>query len=234
MAYNLNRIYSGILIIICFIISYIFELDLILLFILLILIIYEVIKNQLFNSKLSPLFIIIFFIFYFYNFFNISNLLTLIIILSLSIFSIFFHKLFLFFNLILLFFLSSSYELLDINRNFFYLIILVSFINDTTAYIFGNLIKGPHIVPKISPNKTWSGTLSSLLISFCLLYFYFKFSIFISFSIAVLFFIGDIYFSFIKRKNNIKDFSNIIPGHGGLLDRIDSFLFPIILINLFI
>ena len=234
MAYNLNRIYSGILIIICFIISYIFELDLILLFTLSILIIYEVIKNQLFSTKLSPLFIIIFFIFYFSNLFNISNFLTLIIILSLSISSIFFHKLFLFFNLILLFFLSSSYELLDINRNFFYIIILVSFINDTTAYIFGNLIKGPRIVPKISPNKTWSGTLSSLLISFCLLYFYFKFSIFISFSISALFFIGDIYFSFIKRKNNIKDFSNIIPGHGGLLDRIDSFLFPIILINLFI
>ena len=234
MAYNLNRIYSGILIIICFIISYIFELDLILLFTLSILIIYEVIKNQLFSTKLSPLFIIIFFIFYFSNLFNISNFLTLIIILSLSISSIFFHKLFLFFNLILLFFLSSSYELLDINRNFFYIIILVAFINDTTAYIFGNLIKGPRIVPKISPNKTWSGTLSSLLISFCLLYFYFKFSIFISFSISVLFFIGDIYFSFIKRKNNIKDFSNIIPGHGGLLDRIDSFLFPIILINLFI
>ena len=160
------------------------------------------------------------------------KILILTIILFIIFLSVYLYNLFIFFNIILLFFLISSYELLHINRDFFYLIILASFINDTTAYIFGNLIKGPRIIPKISPNKTWSGTLSSFLISFCLMYFFFKFSIFISFLSSILFFLGDIYFSFIKRKNNIKDFSNIIPGHGGLLDRIDSFLFPIILINL--
>ncbi len=232
MAYNLNRIYSGLFIILSVILSYIFEADLILLLTLSIFITYEVIKNRLFNNNFSLLLIFIFFIYYFTSSFSMSSFLILTIILFTIFLSIYLHKLFIFFNIILLFFLISSYELLDINRDFFYLIILVSFINDTAAYIFGNLIKGPRIIPKISPNKTWSGTLSSFIISFCLLYFFFKFSIFISFLSSILFFLGDIYFSFIKRKNNIKDFSYIIPGHGGLLDRIDSFLFPIILINL--
>ncbi len=232
MAYNLRRIYSGLLLVLSVILSYVFEADLVLLFTLSIFIIYEVIKNQLFNNNLSLLLVIIFFIFYFTGFLATGNLLTLIIILFIIFLSVYLHKLFLFFNIILLFFIISSYELLGINRDFFYMIILASFINDTTAYIFGNLIKGPPIIPKISPNKTWSGTLLSLLISFCLMYFFFKFTIFISFLSSILFFLGDIYFSFIKRKNNIKDFSNIIPGHGGLLDRIDSFVFPIILINL--
>ncbi len=232
MAYNLNRIYSGLFIILSVILSYIFEADLILLLTLFIFITYEVIKNRLFNNNFSLLLIFIFFIIYFTGIFSTSSLLILTIILFIIFLSVYLYNLFIFFNIILLFFLISSYELLHINRDFFYLIILASFINDTTAYIFGNLIKGPRIIPKISPNKTWSGTLSSFLISFCLMYFFFKFSIFISFSSSILFFLGDIYFSFIKRKNNIKDFSNIIPGHGGLLDRIDSFLFPIILINL--
>ena len=232
MAYNLNRIYSGLFIILSVILSYILKADLVLLLTLSIFIIYEVIKNRLFNINFSLLLIFIFFIIYFTSSFSTSSFLVLTIILFIIFLSIYLHKLFIFFNIILLFFLISSYKLLDINRDFFYLIIFVSFINDTTAYIFGNLIKGPRIIPKISPNKTWSGTLSSFVISFCLLYFFFKFSIFISFLSSILFFLGDIYFSFIKRKNNIKDFSNIIPGHGGLLDRIDSFLFPIILINL--
>ena len=232
MAYNLNRIYSGLFIILSVILSYILKADLVLLLTLSIFIIYEVIKNRLFNINFSLLLIFIFFIIYFTSSFSTSSFLVLTIILFIIFLSIYLHKLFIFFNIILLFFFISSYELLDINRDFFYLIIFVSFINDTTAYIFGNLIKGPRIIPKISPNKTWSGTLSSFVISFCLLYFFFKFSIFISFLSSILFFLGDIYFSFIKRKNNIKDFSNVIPGHGGLLDRIDSFLFPIILINL--
>ena len=232
MAYNLNRIYSGLFIILSVILSYIFEADLILLLTLFIFITYEVIKNRLFNNNFSSLLIFIFFIIYFTGIFSTSSLSILLFILFIIFLSVYLYNLFIFFNILLLFFLISSYELLHINRDFFYLIILASFINDTTAYIFGNLIKGPRIIPKISPNKTWSGTLSSFLISFCLMYFFFKFSIFISFSSSILFFLGDIYFSFIKRKNNIKDFSNIIPGHGGLLDRIDSFLFPIILINL--
>jgi len=120
------------------------------------------------------------------------------------------------------------------DRYYFYLLLLISFINDSTAYIFGNLLKGPKIIPSISPNKTWSGTSISFLISLLMLLLILDLNIIFCIFISSLFFLGDIYFSLIKRKNNIKDFSNLIPGHGGILDRVDSFLFPLIVISLII
>lgn len=115
----------------------------------------------------------------------------------------------------------NTYHLIILDRFLFYLIFFVSFINDTSAYIFGNIIKGPLIIPNVSPKKTWSGTISSFLISLILM-IYLDFNFYISTLIALSFFIGDIYFSYIKRINNIKDFSNLIVGHGGALDRLDS------------
>ena len=102
------------------------------------------------------------------------------------------------------------------NDRILYLIIFVSFLNDTSAYIFGNLFKGPKILKKISPNKTWSGTLISIFIS-SLILFYCNFNLFNSIIISVLFFYGDLYFSYIKRSFSIKDFSNILSSHGGIL-----------------
>ena len=233
MVYNLNRIYSGLFIILSLIFFYIFELDLILLITITILICYEISINKLYNLKTLPFLILILIIwFYFYDFIIYYKTILFLIVSLIILISLYNYKFFIFFNLILLFFIISSYELLQNNRNFFYLIIFISFINDSSAYFFGKLIKGPLIIPKISPNKTWSGTTFSIIISFYFLYYYFDFSLITSILVSLLFFLGDIYFSFIKRKNNIKDFSTIIPGHGGLLDRIDSFLFPIILVNL--
>ena len=108
-----------------------------------------------------------------------------------------------------------------LDRNIFYMLIILSFVNDTSAYIFGKLIGGPKIIKFISPNKTWSGTAISFLISSIYLYFN-NYSIFISMVIAISLFFGDIYFSYIKRCNNLDDFSNSIKGHGGILDRLDS------------
>ena len=85
MAYNLNRIYSGLFIILSVILSYIFEADLILLLTLFIFITYEVIKNRLFNNNFSSLLIFIFFIIYFTGIFSTSSLLILIIILFMII-----------------------------------------------------------------------------------------------------------------------------------------------------
>ena len=233
MAYNLKRIYSGIFIFLFLMFFYFLKLDLILLLFLTSFIIYEVFINKLFNIKFIPLLFL--FIFLFFNFDNsivFNNSITIVFIFILISLSIYFYKYLVFFNLILLIFLFSCYELLQTDRYIFYIIILVSFINDSSAYFFGKLIKGPYIIPKISPKKTWSGTSLSIIVSFSLLFFYFNFSLIISFIVSFLFFLGDIYFSFIKRKYQIKDFSNIIPGHGGLLDRIDSFLFPIILVSI--
>ncbi len=233
MAYNLNRIYSGLALILCLLFSYLLHLDMILLLILLTLITYDIYVNKLFNLKslLGAIFSL-FFLIYLYKYLELGLYSISIIILISFFLSNYFYQYFLFFNLVIFFFLFSSYELIQNERNIFYIIIFISFINDTCAYIVGNLIKGPLIFPKISPKKTWSGTSTSILLSFCLLFYYFNFTIFISIFVSVLFFLGDMYFSFIKRINKLKDFSNIIPGHGGILDRIDSFLFPIILMNL--
>ncbi len=117
-------------------------------------------------------------------------------------------------------------------------------INDISAYFFGKVIGGAKLAPKISPNKTWSGAIAGFFAS-VLLYFcfakIFRFSLSITGLVvttvlAVLSILGDLLESKVKRMLNVKDTGNIIPGHGGILDRMDSFLavtWGIIIINYF-
>ena len=135
----------------------------------------------------------------------------------------------------------------------FIFVVLISVCTDIGGYIFGKLLKGPKIT-KISPNKTFSGVIGSFLISLLgALVFYehlpvdfssnFKSSFreFISFDLYLFFIIlmismisqiGDLTISYFKRLAKIKDTGKIIPGHGGILDRIDGiiFVFPFIYI----
>ena len=112
---------------------------------------------------------------------------------------------------------------------------------DIGGYIFGKLFGGPKLV-KISPNKTWAGALGSLILSqLAFLIFFldnsYKFNvaiIFIQIFLSIVGQIGDILMSYIKRKNNKKDTSNLIPGHGGFLDRVDGLIWIIIIGNIFI
>ena len=108
------------------------------------------------------------------------------------------------------------------NFNLFFIVILFTSINDMIAYIFGSYLKGPKIIPIISPNKTWSGSISSYLISLSLLFYFFDFNYIYNLLLPITFFIGDIYFSNFKRIFNIKDYGRLIKGHGGFLDRFDS------------
>ena len=111
------------------------------------------------------------------------------------------------------------------------MIIAISFFNDTIAYIAGSNIKGPLISPKISPKKTWSGT----SISFCVSTFtlvMLDYNLIISSIMAISLFYGDIYFSYIKRKLDIKDFSTLLSTHGGVLDRLDSISFLVIIFGI--
>lgn len=108
------------------------------------------------------------------------------------------------------------------NFQLFFIVILFTSINDIIAYVFGSYFKGPKIIPSISPNKTWSGTISSYLISVLLLTYLFDFNNFYNFLLPITFFLGDIYFSNFKRIFNIKDYGQLIKGHGGFLDRFDS------------
>jgi len=119
----------------------------------------------------------------------------------------------------------------SIDRNIIYMIILISFINDTVAFVIGSYVKGPLISPKISPKKTWSGTSVSFLTTTILLIFL-DFNLLISSIMAVSLFYGDIYFSYMKRKIGLKDFSNLLSSHGGFLDRFDSISFLIIIFGI--
>ena len=123
-------------------------------------------------------------------------------------------------------------------------IISICILSDMGGYIFGNFFKGKKLT-KISPNKTYSGMIGSFVLSiiFCVFYSYsisfvdFKTIFLLTVLISFICQIGDLFISFLKRKAKIKDTGNILPGHGGVLDRIDGILFAlpsgIILINYF-
>lgn len=103
--------------------------------------------------------------------------------------------------------------------------------NDIFAYIVGSTLKGRKLCPNISPNKTISGLFGGLLFALIFGYlfsYYFELNISItSINIIILLsIIGDLIESYIKRLLNIKDFMNFIPGHGGILDRLDSLILP--------
>ena len=142
--------------------------------------------------------------------------------------------------LVFLFSLIRIYNFEDFNLKFLWLI-LITWLTDIGGYIFGKLFGGPKLV-KISPNKTWAGALGSLILSqLAFLIFFldnsYKFNvaiIFIQIFLSIVGQIGDILMSYIKRKNNKKDTSNLIPGHGGFLDRVDGLIWIIIIGNIFI
>ena len=106
--------------------------------------------------------------------------------------------------------------------------------SDLGGYIFGKTFKGPKLT-SISPNKTISGSIGSFIFTFLIvgiLMFYFtgKFNLkifILSFFTSLACQIGDLFFSFLKRKAKVKDTGNILPGHGGALDRLDGIFFGI-------
>lgn len=113
-----------------------------------------------------------------------------------------------------------------------FLILLICISSDIGGIIFGKIFEGPKLT-KISPNKTFSGSMGSFIFSIftsiVLLNYSFKtdiiqniiLGIIISLSVQI----GDLLFSFLKRKSFLKNTGNILPGHGGILDRIDGILF---------
>tara|TARA_B100001063_G_C16634926_1_gene487831 strand:+ start:141 stop:791 length:651 start_codon:yes stop_codon:yes gene_type:complete len=126
----------------------------------------------------------------------------------------------------------------DFNQDYFHIlfIAIICISTDVGGYIFGKLLKGPKLT-KLSPNKTYSGVIGSFLLAiiFSILFFKLTFNIFnFRFELETFIFvlvislasqIGDIIISYFKRLSKIKDTGNIIPGHGGILDRIDGMIF---------
>ena len=101
--------------------------------------------------------------------------------------------------------------------------------SDIGGFIFGKLFKGPKLT-KISPNKTYSGAIGSIvltLITVSILFYYFLKifnldTIILALVVSIFCQLGDLLFSLLKRKAKIKDTGNILPGHGGVLDRLDG------------
>ena len=136
-------------------------------------------------------------------------------------------------------FIGLSFKLIVITRNFdiTYIIylLLITTITDTFALISGMLVGNHKLCPKISPKKTVEGLIGGVLMgTFVATSFYFTvinssislvFLIFITALLCVVGQLGDLVFSSIKRYYDIKDFSNLIPGHGGILDRFDSLVY---------
>ena len=104
--------------------------------------------------------------------------------------------------------------------------------SDIGGFIFGKTFKGPKLT-KTSPNKTYAGALGSIFLTMLIMAILFNF-IMTQFTLKILIIalivsitcqLGDLFFSFLKRKAKLKDTGNFLPGHGGILDRIDGILF---------
>ena len=143
-----------------------------------------------------------------------------------------------------IFIVISFYTIFNIrhefDRDYFHLllVIIICVSTDIGGYVFGNIFKGPKLT-KISPKKTYSGVIGSFLLSLIFTNLFldflsnvetfeftkemFLFILLVSFVSQI----GDIIISYFKRKSKIKDTGTIIPGHGGILDRIDGMIFAL-------
>jgi len=134
-------------------------------------------------------------------------------------------------------FCSASYAIHQSESPIFFLyLISICFFTDIGGYVFGNIIGGKKL-SKISPNKTISGTVGSFIFSIVplitVLYFDYLdlelnlINIIFCLLISLISQLGDLFISFIKRKAKIKDTGNLLPGHGGILDRVDGIIFAV-------
>ena len=112
--------------------------------------------------------------------------------------------------------------------------VLVAILSDIGGLVCGKIFKGKKLT-KISPNKTISGSIGSFIFSTLLIPFFYKGQIdqsllnilLITIIISLTSQLGDLFFSLLKRKAKVKDTSDLLPGHGGVLDRIDGIIFVI-------
>ena len=147
------------------------------------------------------------------------------------------NKNFFLFGLILLFLsFFSAFLFRNIGQNDFLFVILICVSTDIGGFVFGKVFKGPKL-SKISPNKTYSGMIGSFFLSIIFALFYTNHYGLIYWTDNLLLItvilissvsqIGDLTFSYFKRISKIKNTGKILPGHGGLLDRIDGMIFAI-------
>ena len=160
-----------------------------------------------------------------------------------------------------MFIIISFYSVYSLRNNFgdesiliFLFVFLICISTDIGGYIFGKIFKGPKLIKKISPNKTYSGMIGGYFLSILVINIFFNYSYILKYDFDALKYygaealkqvtpnldyqifimvillstisqIGDIIISYFKRLSKVKDTGKIIPGHGGILDRIDGMIF---------
>ena len=139
---------------------------------------------------------------------------------------------------------SESYNSIDINKNLLVYLVLITVMTDTFAYLTGMLIGKHKLLEVISPKKTWEGLIGGTFFGVFIATIYYitvinsNISLLIVIPITLLLSIvgqlGDLFFSAIKRYFDKKDFSNLMPGHGGVLDRLDSLIFVLLAYSFFL
>ena len=136
-------------------------------------------------------------------------------------------------SLVFIIFYIESVNILNPKYKLFFLYsVIISIASDLGGYFFGKLLKGNKLT-KISPNKTVSGVIGAFIFSILIIPIFYTDLNFISTNllfIATIFIslvsqLGDLFISFLKRLAKVKDTGNILPGHGGILDRVDGILF---------
>ena len=195
-------------------------------------------------TRILSSFILIPFLFFFIikgSIFFIFFVLIMILITLYEWHNLSFKKIYYFPGLIfILFSFYTFFSLRNYNElSFFLLILIICISTDIGGYIFGKILKGPRLT-KISPNKTYAGMFGGFLLSFLIAILYLNNlnylllepfntininTIGLILSISLISQVGDIIISFFKRKKKIKNTGKIIPGHGGILDRIDGMIF---------
>jgi len=202
----------------------------------------------------------------------IKRVLTSLFLVNILFFCLYYSGFYLL-SFLTLFYLISNYELIKNTKNLLFLLISnffiilalfsfytlrgdsstslllicwilsATFLSDIGGYFFGKTFKGKKLT-KISPNKTYSGSIGSIFLSTTSLIFleliqkflfeenlinFYEFKyFFITILISIVCQLGDLYVSFWKRKIKIKNISNLLPGHGGVLDRVDGLIFVLI------
>ena len=158
-----------------------------------------------------------------------------------------------FYPTLVLLFLTLSNHLGKFSLFALIIVFATSYSTDTMAYLVGSKFKGKKLCPTISPNKTISGAIGGVIggiLGGILTYFVFKwlkinpfelqheiyaiiFLITSGIVLSVLTQLGDLFESFLKRGLGVKDMGNILPGHGGILDRVDGLMFTSLAVVLF-
>ena len=153
-----------------------------------------------------------------------------------------FNSKFLFLNIltflyVFIIFFQFSYQIHKMQGPIFFLLVIsICFFSDIGGYFVGKLIGGKKL-SKISPNKTISGTIGSFIFSLIPLLVMVQFEyidlelsyiiIILTLLISFVSQLGDLFISYLKRKAKIKDTGKILPGHGGILDRVDGIVFAL-------